>query len=382
MLGLSALWWAAMLVARSAGVAVPWDVAPGTAHALLMAFGFMPMFFAGFLFTVGPRWLQVQALPARAIAPGVGLMLAGWAVAIAGFHLSSALAGLGLGAVCGGFMLMTAQFGLMLASSQVADRDHARVILAALGIGVVALWSAALAVTLHADAAAHAAVWAALWGCFGLVFASAAHRLIPFLGEAALPGEAAWRPRAVLVALVAFIGVQAPFAAVEALGSLAPALELVRAAIDWLGAVLLFWLSVRWGLRQSLSIRLLAMLHMGFFWLAASMALGGVSHALQAFSGGELSLGLAPAHAFTMGFLGCLMMAMVTRVASGHQGRAVAADRFVWIVFWVLQLGVLARVAAALWPAASAHLTLLAAHCWLAAMLPWSWRTGRWMLRA
>lgn len=342
MLGLSALWWGAMLAARFGGVAVPWAVVPGTAHALLMGFGFMPMFFVGFLFTAGPRWLGVAPLPVRSIAPGVGLMLA---------------------------------------DSRADDRDHARLVLAALGIGTAALWAAALAVTLRADAAARAAVWVALWGCFGLVFVAAAHRMIPFFSAAALPGDAAWRPRAVLIALAAFVAVQVPFAAAEALGAFSPALAFMHGAIEWLGALLLFWLSLRWGLRQSLSIRLLAMLHLGFFWLAVSFALGGVSHLLQAFSGGSLSLGLAPVHAFTMGYLGSTMLAMATRVACGQHGRAVAADRWAWVMFWVLQAGVVARVFAALWPVAGTHLTLLAAQCWLAAVGAWAVRTGRWMLR-
>lgn len=380
MLGLSAAWWAAMLVARFGGVAVPWAVAPGTAHSLLMSFGFMPMFFTGFLFTAGPRWLGVPAPPVSTMAPGVGLMLAGWVTALAGFHLSGALAGLGLAGVCLGLSLTTAQFGLLLAASRVEDRDHARIVLAALVVGAVALWSAALAVTWQVEAVARAAVWAALWGCFGLVFVSVAHRMIPFFTVAALPGDAAWRPRAVLVALALLVAWQAPFAAAEALGPMPGWLLRARAAIECLGALLLFWLSVRWGLQQSLSIRLLAMLHLGFFWLAVALALGGVSHGLQALSGGELSLGLAPAHAFTMGYLGSTLMAMATRVACGHGGRALVADRWVWAMFWVLQLAVVARVLAALWPAAGTPLTLLAAQCWLAAVGAWALRYGRWML--
>jgi len=48
MLAVSALWWGAALVARHAGLAVPWAVSPGVAHALLMTFGFLPLFIAGF----------------------------------------------------------------------------------------------------------------------------------------------------------------------------------------------------------------------------------------------------------------------------------------------------------------------------------------------
>src|SRR5262249_28045697 len=59
MLVIASLWWGAMLALRYAGLAVPWRVSPTTAHALLMVYAFMPFFFAGFLFTAGPRWLMV-----------------------------------------------------------------------------------------------------------------------------------------------------------------------------------------------------------------------------------------------------------------------------------------------------------------------------------
>lgn len=377
---LTALWWALALVARHASLALPWAVPPATSHALAMAYGFMPLFMLGFVFTAGPRWLRVPALPVRALVPGVGLMAGGWALALTGFHLSAPLAGLGLGGVSLGLMLMTAQFGLLLAASREADRLHAGLVLAGLAGLALSLWAAAIAVTLGADASARAAVHGGLWGGLALVFVSVAHRMVPFLGAAALPGEAAWRSRAVGVALVAMVLLQVPFGVAEALGRQPAPLAVVRAGFEWLAGLLLFWLSLRWGLRQSLRLRLLAMLHMGFFWLGVAFTLAGCSHLLQGLSDGALSLGLAPLHAFTMGYLGSTLLAMATRVASGHGGRTVAADRFAWAVFWVLQLAVVARVAAALWPLAGTPLTLLAAHCWLAAVGAWAWRHGRWML--
>jgi uncharacterized protein involved in response to NO len=56
----SALWWALVQLDRSGlGPALPWALSPSLVHATLMTFGFMPLFFAGFLFTAGPRWLGV-----------------------------------------------------------------------------------------------------------------------------------------------------------------------------------------------------------------------------------------------------------------------------------------------------------------------------------
>ena len=87
------------------------------------------------------------------------------------------------------------------------------------------------------------------------------------------------------------------------------------------------------------------MLHVGFVWLGLALALSAISHALLLASGGERSLGLAPLHAYTMGYLGSTLLAMVTRVSAGHSGRPLAADDFVWRLFLGLQGVVVLRVA-------------------------------------
>jgi len=217
-------------------------------------------------------------------------------------------------------------------------------------------------------------------GRAALIFVVVAHRMIPFFTEGALPEVSAWHPRALLVVLAALVLSQAPFAAAEALagGSLPAPVAALRAMIELPGGALLLWLSLRWGLRQSLRVRLLAVLHIGFAWLGVAFTLGGVSHALMALSDGTRSLGLAPLHAFTMGFMGSGLLAMATRVSRGHSGRSLQADNWTWLIFWALQVAVLARVVAALWPAAGTPFTLLAAQFWLAAMGAWALRHGPW----
>ncbi|MEO7008390.1 MAG: NnrS family protein, partial [Caldimonas sp.] len=65
MLSGSGLWWALVVIARSRGADLHWALPESTAHGLLMTFGFMPLFFVGFLFTAGPRWLGVPPVAAR-----------------------------------------------------------------------------------------------------------------------------------------------------------------------------------------------------------------------------------------------------------------------------------------------------------------------------
>jgi uncharacterized protein involved in response to NO len=154
-----------------------------------------------------------------------------------------------------------------------------------------------------------------------------------------------------------------------------------QAAVEAGAGVLLLWLACRWGLVQSLKIRLLAMLHAGFAWLGVALLLAAVSHAQMAASGDTLSLGLAPLHALTMGYLGATLLAMATRVAAGHSGRPLAADDVAWALYWTLQTAAVLRVAAALWPAATTPLTLAAALAWALAAVGWAWRYGGWLGR-
>jgi uncharacterized protein involved in response to NO len=99
-------------------------------------------------------------------------------------------------------------------------------------------------------------------------------------------------------------------------------------------------------------------------------------------AGRDAALGLAPLHAFTVGFVGSTMLAMVTRVSCGHGGRAVAADDFTWRLFLVLQLVAVVRVAAGVLAAtgfAAVHpLVASAAIGWAGVALAWGLRLGRW----
>ncbi len=380
MLALSALWWALALAARQAGWALPWAVPPPVAHALFMAMGFMPLFIVGFLFTAGPKWLGLPDVPASTLKRPVQALLAGWLLALAGFHLHTLLAALGVALAAAGWTALVRRFLRLLRQSRVPDRLHAGVVAAGAAVGALALWAAALGLALGEVSTTRVATQAAVWGCLGVIFVAVSHRMLPFFTASALPRLDSWRPNWLLGVMVAVLALCGAGAMAELLWwPLPAALRWAQVAVEAPAAVLLLWLALRWGLVQSLKIRLLAMLHAGFVWLGLALALAAISHALQA--AGGAGLGLAPMHALTMGYLGATLIAMITRVAAGHSGRPLAADNLAWALYWGLQAGAVARVAAALWPAAYGPLLLLAVAAWTAAATGWAWRYGGWLGR-
>ncbi len=372
----SGLWWAAVLLV---GPHVPWQLPPGTAHGLLMGFGFMPCFFAGFLFTAGPKWLARPAVPASTLRLPLVAGLLGWPVFVVGAHLHAPLAAGGLALAATGFGLITWRFHTLVRASTVADRTHPRLVLTGCAIGTLLLASAAVALALGHIAGVRAALHAGLWACMTLVFVSVVHRMLPFFSTVAVPWLDAWRPLWLLWVLVAAVGVEAPLAAVDALGlAVPPVLRWAQAGLEAMCAGWLLYLALRWVGVKRPSIRLLVMLYLGFVWLGVAFALAAVSHALHAASGGVWHLGLAPLHALMAGFFGSLLFAMVGRVSAGHSGHAVAADNTLWRLFWLLQCAVLARVVAALWPGGAGVLLPVAALAWAAAAGLWALRYSCW----
>ena len=108
------------------------------------------------------------------------------------------------------------------------------------------------------------------------------------------------------------------------------------------------------------------------------MALQAASHALMLLTDGGRSLGLAPTHALTMGFMGATLMAMASRVSAGHSGRALVADDFVWRLFWLQQLAVMLRIVAAIWLDFAVSLTAIASLVWATSTVLWGVRYGLW----
>jgi uncharacterized protein involved in response to NO len=381
-MGLSALWWAVALGAGHAGVVLRWAVPPAVAHGLCFAFAFMPLFIVGFLFTAGPRWLGLAPVPCASLLGPVLAMLAGWVLALAGFHLWAPLAGAGVGLVAAGWIAIQRRWWRLLRASRVPDRLHPRLVAVAGAIGALAMVAGAAGVAFARADLARAAAQLGLWGFLAPTFATVTHRVIPFFGASAWPALDAWRPQWLLMTMLAVLLPTAAGAVAETLWwPLPAAARLALLALQAPAALLLLWLAWRWSRVQSLRIRMLAMLHGGFVWLGLALALAALSQARVLWLGESATLGLAPLHALAMGYLGATLIAMVTRVVAAHSGRTPAADDRAWTLYLCVQGAVVLRVGAALWPSAATALTLSAAAAWVAGCGGWALRYGNWLGR-
>lgn len=378
-LSLTALWWLAILILRWSNAAVPWALAPSLAHGLLLSMGFMPLFIVGFLFTAGPRWLQVPELPARTLLPAVALYFSALLLALSGFHLSRTVAALGLVGMVLAWGHIVWLYGRLWRSSRADDKVHGSLILLACLAGWIGMVLACTGVWNGNDTLVRSGIQAVLWLCVGTVFAAVSHRMIPFFTASAIPFLDAWRPMWLLWCMVAALWFEGLGAQLDLwLWPLPTAWRWTQVAVETPAALLMLWLAIRWGLVQSLKIRLLAMLHGGFVWLGIMLVLQALSHAWMALSNNQQSLGLAPLHALTMGYLGATLFAMATRVAAGHSGRPLAADDLAWGIYWVVQTAIVLRLVAAL-PFTSATWPVLAAiGLWTLACCAWSLRYGHW----
>jgi uncharacterized protein involved in response to NO len=377
----SGAWWALVQLDRvNAAVALPYAVSPALAHGTVMTFGFLPLFFSGFLFTAGPKWLGVQPLAARQVLAPLLLQAIGWMLWLVGAHLHGLTALAGLVMVCVGLVWVTGLFWRLIWRSQAEDQLHARAIVAACVVGCLSLAGLALSLLLGFPAVARACLLTGLWGFVLVVFVTVAHRMIPFFTSSAMPFIAAWRPFWVLWLMLAAAAFEAAAVWVELAGvpkSLATLWPLARGLFELAAGAVLLWLALVWGMLQSLKNRLLAMLHIGFLWFGLALVLGGAAQLLGWLQGAPV-LARGSLHALTMGCLASLTFAMVTRVSCGHSGRALVADRLVWSLFWLLQVATLLRLAAAAQAALAVWLLLPAALLWAGVMALWGLRQANW----
>src|SRR3989338_7321597 len=348
-----------------AGHPMDWSILPGAVHGYLMLFGLFPFLIFGFLMTTYPRWMNGKEIPARRYVPAFVLLMLGAAGFYAGLMTGRIVLLAAIFATLAGWGMALYALLRVLLDAQHPDKRHPQIIFIALSMGWCSL--AAYLVWLGSDNTAwlRFAIQGGLWLFLLPVFASVGHRMIPFFTSTALPQHLVARPYwAWWVMLAAGV--------THGLLQLADA-----AAWLWLCdlplAFAALYLTHAWGLRRSLGIPMLGVLHIGFAWLGIAMLLSAVQSIVLFSSGGTAFVwGLAPLHALTVGCFATLLIGMGTRVTLGHYGLPMRADTPIKLMFAGIQLAAVLRVLADMLPVQITHwLYFAAAVIWLACFVPW-----------
>lgn len=356
-------WWSAALLGRLAGsVALEPGIPALLVHGAAMLFAVFTPFMYGFLWTVFPRWMPAPEISRR------GTLLVFWLLNLGALLMLAGLAGSARIHAAGWAVLvvaMLAAFGLLARSlwRATASVPHAFVALSGLGAGLAgaALFTAAL---LSWDFAAWPLVRAlGLWGFLLVVYFAVCHRMLPFFTSRVVPGYVRWQPAWVLYGFAAL--------------GLGRALLEPAAGLRWLAtlpmASIALLCAVKWWPRRGMDNRLMASLHYAFAWLAGGLVLAAAGDLATA-AGAEWVPARAGMHMLGMGFVGSMLVAMVTRVTLGHSGRPLALDGWDWRAFLGLQLAVALRVAGEFLPGTTLALAAAAALLWMICLGAWAAR--------
>lgn len=376
----SAGWWAAQLVGGSKGW-LPQTVVPTVAwHGLWFSLGAMPLFVAGFVLTAGPRWLRTPPVDTRRLRTGVGLFSVGWLLALPATWLDVQAVAATLLLAAAGLASLVVRALAMLRQGRRSERLHAALITTAMGAMALTLAAAALAVATGRPALLPALARAGLWCGPVLAFVAASHRMLPFLGDGLLPLLDERWPNWSLWLLASLAPTQAACALFFASGaSLPPWLQALQSGHLALVCAASAGLTLRLMGQPALRTSVLRMLFGAALWWLLSLLLLAVAAVPVLPTAWTAQFDLAGLHALSLGYLGGTLLTMATRVSATHQGRSHAIDGVANLLYAVLQVALLARLAALLWPQARAVWLPLAGVAWSVVAAAWLLRHGRWL---
>ncbi|MHA6203412.1 NnrS family protein [Dyella soli] len=360
------VWWTWALVAAWRGLPFAPQAMPAAwAHGFLMQYATLAPFVLGFLLTVFPRWLNTPEVPRRAYASVFGLMLGGGGLVLLAQSGMPDMLRPGLAAMLAGWLVALSVLGTRLHQAGYRDLWAVSAFMALLA-GAVGLTLALCYALGGAAVLMQAAISIGTFGLLVPVYATVAHRMLPFFSNNVLAGYRMVRPAWSLVGMLAL--------SLAHLGLDLADISRWRWLADLPMAALLLWQWLAWQPWKARRPGLLAVLYVALAWLPLSFGLF-AADSLALMLHGSSGWARAPLHALTIGFFGSMLVAMVTRVTHGHSGRPLAMGAVPWFAFIGLQAAAIVRVladaAAQPWP-----WYVAAAALWLLALTPWVVRSA------
>jgi uncharacterized protein involved in response to NO len=319
-------------------------------HAHEMIFGYLGAVMAGFILTAVPNW--TGRLPISG-APLAGLVML-WAIGRAAVFLDPEPV-----------------------SAAILDLAFPVVLVAAVWREIAAghgLKNAPVALLLSlfmlANLADHAGAQLPVLDGFGIRLAlGVATLLIALVGGRVVPSFTRnWMARAELLPLPAPMDhldrLALATTGIAILGWIvAPDAAPVGAGLLAAGVLLLARLS-RWRGYRTLREPIVFVLHLGYFWLAASLLLLGLAILLPSLVPASSAI-----HALTAGAVGTMTLAVMTRATRGHTGRPIVADGPTLAIYAFVTVGALLRVLAPLAGEFYSPVLILGGATWSAAFM-------------
>jgi uncharacterized protein involved in response to NO len=331
-----------------------------------MIYSMLPFFMFGFLMTTFPRWMAGKEITPKLYVTAFGLMFLGAVLFYVGMVISVAILVVAVASALAGWGVALYALVLVLLDTRPGDKRHPIVLSIALAMGWCGLASFLGWLLTDEYAFLNHSVQSGLWFFLLPLFASVAHRMIPFFTSNALSQPDVPRPFWPWWTMLA--------------GSVLHGVFSFFGATNWLWlcdapiAASALYLSYLWRFRRSLSNPLLAVLHVGFAWMGIAMLLFAVQ-SLVALAWGASIGALAPLHALTIGCYATLMIGMGTRVTLGHSGLPFNIGTSLKLMFLGMQLVALLRVLADVLPLQNSYVWyVVSAITWLACFSPWVWR--------
>jgi uncharacterized protein involved in response to NO len=332
-------------------IVLPSALAPALWHVHEMIFGFAFAIVAGFLLTAIPNW--TGRLPLRG-GPLAGLALL-WLAGRFAVLFSGSIGPLAAAIVDLAFPVA---FIVVIARELVAGRNWRNlpmlVALSLLACGSALVHLEAIGYAMTAPAGNRLGIATIL-----LLIALVGGRIVPSFTRNWL---AKTRPQGRLPSQPGRLDMIALLVAVAGLAAWAVAPG--SAATPWMALAAGIALAVRlsrWCGLSTLQEPLVFILHIGYGWLALGLMLLG-------FNGLHSVLPQTTAlHALTIGAIGTMTLAVMTRATLGHSGRALTAGRGTVAIYALVTLAALLRLAAPLAGARSLDLTFAAGAAWSAA---------------
>lgn len=339
--------WLWLVDGGSMGLEMP----PVRWHAHEMLFGYTSAAIAGFFLTVVPNWTRAKAQKGPLLVVLSGLWLVGRAAVWGQGALPYVL-------------VMVADMAFLVALTAVVarpllDPQHRRQMV----FVPILLCLIAGNALMHAEVLGFNALgldWGDMGQMLGLdaiivLIAVMGGRVTPsftssFLGHgdpALKVRQNATFDRLVLGATWAVLVVDVVWAYSPAAGGIAlvaGGLHLVRLA-GWKGL-------------KALGTPILWVLHLGYLWLAVGLVLKGLADFGVVARAESL-------HALTIGAIGTMTLAIMTRASLGHTGREIKAKPIIVAAYGALTLAVPARLAMAAWPDRAFELMMVSGGLWI-----------------